>query len=236
MDALLAAVDEAATGVAAAQVGDLAAKREVLAGALSALLLKVAKEDLPESVREPIDAKLAARAAELKGALLKALRECALHRAFLGLPKLMEEMRRLLTACPAKGVASYLEVALCEDISQCNDARALICVQDVLQAMEGKGKLKKELCGFELSAPAKKSVRTAANRASRRFTEVEKSQRESAQREGGIRPKAFHMDRDVRLEDVEQEEARYSACVAGLDNMFGEAMERKNRKAEALKQ
>ena len=37
-------------------------------------------------------------AAALKNAVLKALRSCALHRAFLGLPALLEETRRLYLA------------------------------------------------------------------------------------------------------------------------------------------
>ena len=54
---------------------------------------------------------------------------CMLYRAFMGLPALMEETRKLLTAAPAKGVATYLETDLCADIDVCDSAQALQCVQ-----------------------------------------------------------------------------------------------------------
>ena len=129
---------------------------------MHALLLHAAAEDA-EDARRNLDAALAADAAALKNALLKALRSCALHRAFLGLPALLEETRRLLTAASAKLVATTLETELCADVEACEDARALGCVVEVLNVLLGSGKLE-ELGGFDLTAPAKKSCRTASTR------------------------------------------------------------------------
>ena len=137
----------------------------------------MAAEDVAEDARRNLDAALAADAAALKNALLKALRACALHRAFLGLPALLEETRRLLTAASAKLVATTLETELCADVEACEDARALGCVVEVLNVLLGSGKLKKELGGFDLSAPAKKSCRTALNKATRRLEAAQQQQR-----------------------------------------------------------
>ena len=156
MDAMLAEVQRQREAVASASEETLGDARTALSEAVNALLKHVASTDVAEAERKQLDSALAADAAALKGALLKALKVCALYRAFLGLPSLMEETRRLLSAAPAKGVASYLEEALCADIDACTDPRALVCVQEVLRYMSGDGKLKKELAGFEMSGPAKK--------------------------------------------------------------------------------
>ena len=153
---LLPAVRTQRDAVASADEATIADARAALSEALNALLLHVATNDCGEEERRELDGALSPDAAALKGALLKALKVCALYRAFLGLPSLMEETRRLLSAAPAKGVASYLEEALCADIDACADPRALVCVQEVLRYMSGDGKLKKELAGFEMSGPAKK--------------------------------------------------------------------------------
>ena len=153
---LLPAVRTQRDAVASADEATIGDARAALSEALNALLLHVATNDCGEEERRELDGALSPDAAALKGALLKALKVCALYRAFLGLPSLMEETRRLLSAAPAKGVASYLEEALCADIDACADPRALVCVQEVLRYMSGDGKLKKELGGFEMSGPAKK--------------------------------------------------------------------------------
>ena len=153
---LLPAVRTQRDAVASADEATIGDARAALSEALNALLLHVATNDCGEEERRELDGALSPDAAALKGALLKALKVCALYRAFLGLPSLMEETRRLLSAAPAKGAASYLEEALCADIDACADPRALVCVQEVLRYMSGDGKLKKELAGFEMSGPAKK--------------------------------------------------------------------------------
>eukprot|EP00908_Phaeocystis_cordata_P024603 Transcript_7061.p1 GENE.Transcript_7061~~Transcript_7061.p1 ORF type:complete len:232 (+),score=101.01 Transcript_7061:111-806(+) len=230
MDALLATVRAERDAVASADEAALGDARAALSEALNALLLHVATTDVPEDDRRALDAALSPDAAALKGALLKALKVCALHRAFLGLPALMEETRKLLTAAPAKGVATYLEVELCADIDACTDPRALVCVQEVLKHLSGDGKLKKELGGFELSGPAKKSCRTASNRASKAFIAMEAAQRQQAMANGQQKPRQFEMDRDVRVEDAELAQARYDSNVSGLDKMFDQAMAMKNKK------
>jgi hypothetical protein len=89
----------------------LPSAREALAEAVDALLSDIGVRDVEETERRSLDAALAPHAAEMKGALLKALRVCHCSRGFLGLPALMEETRKLLCAAPAKGVATYLEEA-----------------------------------------------------------------------------------------------------------------------------
>ena len=240
---LLTAVRTQRDAVASADESTIGDARTALSEALNALLSHVAANDLSEDERRQLDGALGPDAAALKGALLKALKLCALYRAFLGLPALMEETRRLLTAAPAKGVSSYLEEALCADIDTCGDPRALVCVQEVLRYMTGDGKLKKELGGFELSGPAKKSCRTAANRASKKFIAMEAEQRQQAiagQPPGSSAPGNWNvtyttrttreMDTDMRVEDAELARARYDSNVAGLDSMFEQAMAMKNKK------
>ena len=176
-----------------ALLADLRAKQAAVAACADEAALPDAKADKSNALHAPtwpprtsprtpcrrLDAALAADAAALKNALLKALRACALHRAFLGLPALLEETRRLLTAASAKLVATTLR-SLCADVEACEDARALGCVVEVLNVLLGSGKLKKELGGFDLSAPAKKSCRTALNKATRRLEAARSDRAESS--------------------------------------------------------
>ena len=87
-----------------------------------------------------------------------------------------------------------------------------------------------KLGGFELSGPAKKSCRTASNRASKAFIAMEAAQRQQAMANGQQKPRQFEMDRDVRVEDAELAQARYDSNVSGLDKMFDQAMAMKNKK------
>jgi hypothetical protein len=136
----------------------------------------------------------------------------------------------LLAGAPAKGIASYLEEALVADIDACEDPRALMCVQEVMGFMVAAGRLKKDLAGFDLSAPAKKSCRTASNRAAKVFGELEVRGRQAALKAGTLKPREYEMDKDVRLEDAETAEARYQANAEGLDRMFEQAMRVKNKR------
>lgn len=72
--------------------------RAALAEALAALFAMVASTEVDEPTRRHLDTRLCEHAADLKGALFKALKECRHHRAFLGLPGIMEETRRERTA------------------------------------------------------------------------------------------------------------------------------------------
>ena len=204
--------------------------REELASAVQELLTEVASKDVGETERRALDGALAPHALDLKGALLKALRLCGCARGFLGLPALMEETRKLLCAAPAKGVATYLEEALCADIensSQSGDRRALAAVVDLMsfltgQSLEtGKARLKKELGGAELPTPHKKSCRTALNKASKALEALETAARkEQAAARGATTRPAYEMDRDVRLDDAEEEERREAAKAEAMDKLF----------------
>jgi hypothetical protein len=209
----------------------LPSAREKLAEAVQELLTQVASNDVPELERRALDSALSPHAADLKGALLKALRLCSCARGFIGLPALMEETRKLLCAAPAKGVATYLEEALCKDIDSCaDDARALAAVRDLMAVMTGnsletgKPRLKKELGGHDLPAPHKKSCRTASNRASRALEVLEiaarKEQLRLANQAQGSTSRVYEMERDVRLDDAEDEARRASARSVGLDAVF----------------
>ena len=201
--------------------------REELASAVQALLADVAANDVGETERRALDGALSPHAAELKGALLKALRLCSCARGFLGLPLLMEETRRLVCAAPAKGTAQYLEEALCADIDQCAEPIALKAVVDLMSFLNGqdldtgKARVKRELGGHDLPAPHKKSCRTALNRASKALGALEVAQRKE---QAAARPApVVHMERDVRLDDAEEAAAREAARTAAMDALFSKA-------------
>lgn len=108
----------------AAEGEALTAARAAVAEALHACLHEISTRDVPPDERRQVDVALSADASSLKGALFKALKSCALHRAFLGLPATLEATRLLLAAAPAKGVATYIETDLCADIDTCRSRRA----------------------------------------------------------------------------------------------------------------
>ena len=198
--------------------------REALAEAVADLLLDVASRDADEVELRALDTALAPHAVDLKGALLKALRVCACARGFLGLPALMEETRRLLCAAPAKGCATYLEDALAADIAACTSLPMLRTVIDLLSFMQGQGRLKKELGGFDLPAPHKKSCRTALNRATKQIDALEAAQ---AKRSTTIwnptnpaKPSVVEMERDYRLDEAEESTARELGRAAAMDALF----------------
>jgi hypothetical protein len=226
MSAPLVAEVIAARDAVTSAAGDetsLAEARERMAAAVHALLSDVATREADEDERRSIDSILAPEAASLKGALLKALRLCLLARGFLGLPALMEETRRLLCAAPAKGVATYLEEALCKDIVLCKDGRALASVCDLCNFLLGQGRLKKELGGFDLPTPHKKSVRTALNRAKAALDIIEAERRREARAAAVPKPPKYEMERDVRLDDAEDAARREEAQQAAMDKLFAEA-------------
>ncbi len=188
----LQAVRDGLAQLAASDEAGLTSARAVVCDALHALLLDVATRDVPEDARRLIDSALAPEATALRGALLKALRVCALHRGLLGLPALLEQTRILLAGAPHKGVATYLEVDLVADVRAADDARALSCVPQVLAHMTGVGRLKKDLGGVELSAPARKSCRTASNAAEKALGALEAQQQQQRAREAGRAKPVIH--------------------------------------------
>ena len=208
--------------------------REDLADAVQALLSEVGANDVGEVERRALDGALSPHAAELKGALLKALRVVACARGFLGLPALMEETRKLLCAAPAKGVATYVEEALCADITRCHDRRTLAAVVDLMAVMSGnsletgKPRLKKDLGGADLPPPHKKSCRTALNRAAKGLEALEAAARKEQQASGGKAAasarRSAEMDRDVRLDDADDAARRAAAHQSGMDALFSQAL------------
>ena len=133
-----------------------------------------------------------------------------MHRGLLGLPRTLETTRVLLCAAPAKGVATYLETDLVADIKASTDLRAMAAAHEVLSHhMQGGGRLKKDLGGSDLSVPAKKSVRSAANQAAKALEELTKVAREEERANAPApKPRHYEMDRDVRLDDAEDEARR----------------------------
>ena len=197
--------------------------REAMAEAIEALLIDCGKPDAPPPPEElrAIDEALAPHAADLKGGLLKALRLCSCAIGLLRLHLLCEQTRRLLCAAPAKGVATYLEEALCADIDKCASPQCLSATAELMNFMLAQNRLKRELAGHELPAPHKKSVRTTLNRATKKLADVEaqirKQQQPSQPKKGVI------MDRDVRLDDAEEAERREAANAAAMDALFAKA-------------
>ena len=157
-------------------------------------------------------------AGEVKGGLLKALRVCACSIGFTRMPLLSEQTRRLLCAAPAKGVATYMEEALCADIDACTDARTVYKTIAMLSSMLGLEKLKWELDGHHLPAPHKKSLRTALNRATKRLASLEEAAAKARRESAPARQAAeeFEMPEDCRKEDAQREAAR----LAAVDAMF----------------
>ena len=150
---LLKRVEAEIAAVAAADEATLSDARTALAASLHALLLEVSSNDVEEGARRLLDVTLSKESTALKGALLKALKECRMHRAFLGPPALKEAPRKLLAAAPAKGVASYLEIELCDDIGSCEDLRALLAVREVHEFFVGARRLKKARNGPHQDPP-----------------------------------------------------------------------------------
>lgn len=224
---------ERLTTLSEADDGGKQAARDSTAAALHELLLYVASNDVCEEPRRALDNSVNENAMALTGGLLKALKLCKLHRAFQGLPLVKEQTRRLL-ADPkrVKGVASYLEDALCSDIDQCDDPRALLCVQEVHRFFIGVGMLKKELGGFDLPAPAKKSCRTVVNRAEKAFAALERKNRTHAVQANAQKPKVYEVEKDFRIEEREEADAQYNALAMGMDAMFDKAVQLKNEKAK----
>ena len=133
----------------------------------------------------------------------------------------------LLAAAPAKGVATYLETDLVADIDACKSRRMLGHVRQVLDALLGGGRLKKDL-KTDLPQPHKKSCRTAANRALKAESAMGAADRvlEVARHQEALAaaPKLYEeMETDIRIEDAEAEARRRAAHEAGIDALFAKA-------------
>ena len=176
---------EAAVTAGESQADAVPAAQEALKSAMSALLLEVAAGDAAAAAA--VDAVLVTwrpapgkydkptgplpplrDIAMLKSPMLATLKGCAHYPAILMMPQFMEAMRKLLCNAPAKGVHKFLVEELGKDIEGCVDSMALTAVHEVLRVhMQAEGRLKKDLLGFTLGAEQTKSVRTAANKATK---------------------------------------------------------------------
>jgi hypothetical protein len=189
--------------------------------ALLATISSAAKADLSLETRQQIDTELMACAnlALLKWPLVRALEYPASHyRAFLGLPKTMEQTRRYLTQISVDKLREILGTNM--DLAALTNLQDLLWVEEVLQYMTGDGKRKKELGGFVLLD--KSVVKGAINRASRLRKDLEK-QNQAKHPQTKPREVQYELERDVRLIDQEREQARGNA----FGNLIDEALLRK---------
>ena len=159
---LLAKVDSLRETAATAQGDAKKAANADLEAALKALLKDLAFREVPEVEAQSVEAALCKHATALKLGLLRSLGVVALHRALVGLPGLLEQMRRMLAAVPHTGAAAIVDKALGAEIEGCTDMQALESCMEVLEFLVGQGRLKKEMgAGYdtkvELPGPHKES-------------------------------------------------------------------------------
>jgi hypothetical protein len=96
----------------------------------------------------------------------------------------------------------------------------------MLTHMLGSGRLKKDLNGYELPTPHKKSVRTALNRATRTLDELHAARRVGEAVDAPTHTRqtqTYKMDRDVRLDDAEEAASRAAAREQAMDALFAKA-------------
>jgi hypothetical protein len=195
--------------------------KEQTKSALFALLSTIsnaAKADLSPETRHQIDTELMACAnlSLLKWPLVRALECPASHyRAFLGLPKTMEQTRRFLTQISVDKLREILGTKHL-DLTALTNVQDLIWVEEVLQYMTGDGQRKKELGGFVLVD--KSVVKGAINRASRLRKELDKQQNQAKRTQTKPRQVQYELERDVRILDQEREQARGNAIGTLIDN------------------
>lgn len=197
--------------------------------ALDAVLLRISstpKEDLPEPIRCRYDVALVdldGEVSALKRPFLNSLRRSGHYRAFLGLPRTLERVRRYFTGVSLKKAADILEgkKGLTRDIQNCTSPDSLQWVEPVLRQLSGEGRFKRDLEGFELSSPVKGKIRAVINIAKKHIKELEKK-KNGGGRSGNSRTNAVpavHMERDVRLVDQE----RRVAQSVGMEQMIDKA-------------
>ena len=185
-----------------------AAAKDVTKGALFALLKAVSlasKDDLPPERRQQLDDTLMKQDTTiLKWPLLRSLSIATHYRAFLGLPKTMEQTRRYLTTISG---GPKLQQILVEDLdaSEVDNLQDLQWIEQVLQYMTGDGRRKKDLGGFVLQN--KGPVRAALNKLKSRQKEIEAAKKSETTMK---KPVVYQMERDIRIVDAERQGARAS--------------------------
>ncbi|CAB9506587.1 expressed unknown protein [Seminavis robusta] len=208
---------------------DIPTAKDATKSALFSLLEAVSaapKDDLPVQVRQQVDDFLMANATILKWPLLRSLSWPKHYRAFLGLPKTMEQTRRFLTTVSSAKLQDILVHNL--DLSEVavGSQQDLVWMQDVLQQLTGDGRRKKELGGFVLLD--KNAVRAAINKAKSRQKELQKLKEQAdttAKATKVAKPVHYEMERDVRLVDQERQTARAS----DLSSLVDAALEKKQQ-------
>lgn len=200
-----------------------AAAKAALGEALNNLLMLVAKankDQMDASVRSELDTALLADAEGLKWPLLKGLKWCILHRAYLGLPNTMEQTRRYFTNISANKCKEILEEGLSADLAKCEDSVELRWVEEVLVFMTGAGRFKKDLCGFELKGPGKNICKKMINQAKKRKQVLDGGIQ--CVRQGGKTSGkgSGEIVKDFRLDEVERSTAR----TTGIETIFDQAL------------
>lgn len=203
-------------------------------GALDAVLSRISKtpkEDLPEQARYQLDAALVDLDGEngaLRRPLIHSLRRSKNYRAFLGLPCILERLRRYLTKTSLKKITDVFEGSegLANDVKNGTRLDELQWVEPVLRKLAGERRLKRDLGGFELSSSAKGKVRALINITKKRVGELESEAAKKGKkgvRGCNSRTAAAHdvvMERDIRLVDQE----RRVAQSVGLEQMIDKAL------------
>jgi hypothetical protein len=198
--------------------------------ALLATISSAAKTDLSPETRQQIDTELMAMVCEksnttknvalFKWPLVRALEDPSHHyRAFLGLPKTMEQTRRFLTQISVEKLRDILETNLNLGLASLTDVQEFTWVEEVLHYMTGDGRRKKELGGFVLLD--KSVVRGAINRVSRLRKDLEKKQHNQAKPSQDNKPQRemhYELERDVRLVDQERAQARANGIGTLIDD------------------
>ena len=199
------------------------------------------KGDLTELTRSVVDTSLIDDAELLKWSLLHALKHYCLYRAFLGLPKVMEQTRRFLTTISSKKITELLLDGLCKNmISSCDSnnnmkIETIQWVQEVLQFISGAGRFKKQLGGFELQGKNKQILKTVINQMKMlqqrttldREAAVISSNMSSPSGRSRDVQRANFIDRDIRVIDQEKQTKRELALTSMVDQALSKVQHNK---------
>jgi len=208
-----------------------ATAKPILYAALHALLRHISIHDIPETTRLGVDEEISSKhATVLKWGLLRGLQYTDLARSYLGLPRTLEKTRIFLSLISVGKTNEILQKELGKNIDTLKNlsvddddddggsigkkADELKYVAEVMTFMTGHGRFKKDLNGSDLSKDAKKICRTAINKAEKLEKELREKMLEKAKEQKSADPKKTKevwMEKDVRVEDREREEARKEA-------------------------
>eukprot|EP00580_Thalassiosira_gravida_P019854 CAMPEP_0201672446 /NCGR_PEP_ID=MMETSP0494-20130426/32223_1 /ASSEMBLY_ACC=CAM_ASM_000839 /TAXON_ID=420259 /ORGANISM="Thalassiosira gravida, Strain GMp14c1" /LENGTH=226 /DNA_ID=CAMNT_0048154077 /DNA_START=132 /DNA_END=812 /DNA_ORIENTATION=- len=190
--------------------------KNVTKAALFTLLhaISIAPKDvLSAEKRDQLDGTLTKHAPILKWPLMRSLSNPNHYRAFLGLPKTMEQTRRYLTVVSSAKLEEILIKDL--DVSIIDNAQDIRWAEQVLSFMMGDGRRKKDLGGFTLRD--KGPVRAALNKIESRRKELEEKSEvgKPITKKNNVQ---YEMDRDVRIVDAERQATRASGVASLVDD------------------